>query len=248
MTTVFTLAGAFGNPAEMLVDLQGEVTAGNTVVPINYPNDILIYWPGTGIGDSNVRTGAKMLNEAINDIGGEMVAFGHSLGAVVCNRWLADYGPSCGVSPEQLSFILIGDSMRRYGGMIYEMAGLAANAVAAPVDTPYPVLDIARQWEGWSDWPTNNTNPDYFNALFNAIDGANTLHNEYNVVSLNDPTNLTYVQGNISYVINPTVIAPLYAVEWWYSAAQQEALTNQNRAAFEAAYNRAIWGTNVVAP
>lgn len=213
MTTVFTLAGAFGDPTQVPRMLRGQVTDGNTVVPVYYPNWTLD-WRG-----SEVLMGVDDLDHVLTTTAGDLVVMAHSLGAVVACRWLRVKGPTSTVDPARLKFILMGNSVSRYGGLLFE------EAISAPIDSRYTVTDFKRQYDGWTDWPGLIPVPDLTNVNFNevmtflgtllsdmaaqnAMSGAAFIHADYNNVTLDDPNNAVYTQGNITYIWAPT--AP-----WW---------------------------------
>ncbi|PQM51832.1 hypothetical protein C5U48_12975 [Mycolicibacter virginiensis] len=230
MTTVFTLAGAFGDPSQVARMLRGEITAGNTVVPVHYQN-WTVDWRG-----ADVLAAVDILDDLLTTTSGDMVVFGHSLGAVVACRWLRIKGPTSTIDPARLKFILMGNSVSRYGGVLFE------EAIAAPTNTPYTVTDFKRQYDGWTDWPSTITVPNLTNidlgqvmafmwslltdlAAQNAINGANFIHPDYNNVGIDDPGNASYTAGNITYVWAPTV-------PWW--------LPWSLRYIVEGAYNRPV--------
>jgi hypothetical protein len=207
MATVFTLAGAFAaGPGYLTSALRGTITDGNTVVPILYPN-----WT---IFEAQVDQGASMLDTALNSTTGEKVVFGHSLGAVVASNWLKNYGPTSGVS--DLSFVLIGNSVRKYGGEL-ATPGIGAlffpNSYPIPADTPYTVTDFARQYDGFADFPQLTGGAvDNMWALLNSVSGEGGVHPYYNDVALDDAANVRYTVGNISWVWSPTWPLPLFGI------------------------------------
>lgn len=213
MTTVFTIPGAFGDPSKVAPMLRGEVTDGNTVVPVTYQN-WTVNWRGQEVLDA-----VDTLDQLLTTTTGDLVVFGHSLGAVIACRWLRVKGPTSTIDPARLKFILIGNDVSRYGGLLFE------ESISAPTNTPYTVTDFKRQYDGWTDWPSgipvpNLTTVDLgqvmtflWSTLTNlaaqtAINGANYVHTDYNAVSLTDPVNVSYTEGNITYVWSPT--SP-----WW---------------------------------
>ena len=68
-----------------------------------------------------------------------------------------------------------------------------------PADTPYPVVDFARQYDGWADLPTS-ANPGKA-ARKVPSDG---IHMNYFHVGLDDEDVLSYTEGNITYLLKPT--------------------------------------------
>lgn len=239
MATVFTLAGAFAaGPSYLNTCLRGTITNGNTVVPINYPN-----WT---IFEAQVDTGAQMLNDAITSTSGMKIAFGHSLGAVVISNWLRNYGPTCTVSADELVFILIGNSVRLYGGEL-SAQGLGfffPNSYPIPADTPYTVTDFARQYDGFADIPqftgdaTQNTE-----AFLNSISGEGGVHPYYYNVALTDPGNVSYTPvvdgapGNVTYMWSPTWPVPALGSTQNMTTLALDALL---RPGIEAAYSRPV--------
>jgi hypothetical protein len=95
------LGGAFsGTRNYMPQQLQGAITNGKTQIQVPYNN--------FGMFVSTVEQGAAMLDSYLKSGTGQMVAFGHSLGAVVCSYWIANYGPDSTIDPADLSFVFIG--------------------------------------------------------------------------------------------------------------------------------------------
>lgn len=233
MATVFTLAGAFAaGPGYLTSALKGTITDGNTVVPILYPN-----WT---IFESQVATGAQMLDSAITSTSGPKVCFGHSLGAVVCSNWLKNYGPTSSVPGSDLSFVLIGNSVRKYGGEL-SASGLGfffPNSYPIPAGTPYTVKDFTRQYDGFADIPqfSGNASQNVW-AFLNSISGEGGVHPYYNDVTLDDAANSWYVEGNVHFGWAPTWPLPIYGTA-------QNAITqfedNELRATVEAAYTRPV--------
>jgi len=92
------------------------------------------------------------------------MVFGYSEGAQVATKWLRDYGISSPVTPtSRLSFLLIGNAERRYGGFAYRHDNLAAicdvDGLPDPLSdgtstVPYAVTDFARQYDGFADFPS----------------------------------------------------------------------------------------------
>ena len=214
--TVLTLAGAFGLPQLVNTQLGGAVTNNAAaVVPVPYNN--------FGIFDFNIADGANKLNALIQSTAPPIIAFGHSLGAAAITQWLRQYGPTCSVSPSNLSFICLGNTMRPYNGFGHnpvvdsifapqgQTAWVGVNPITMPSDTPYSVLDIARQYDMFADFP------DVVDALSltNAMVGANTIHPFYQNVSYASCLNGDYpyyVTGNIRYVGVPTAELPMFGI------------------------------------
>lgn len=206
MSTVFTLAGAFGFHDEVDVQLGGEPLVGNTVHHVVYPNVPLI---------TALDQGADLLNDALIATSGHKIVFAHSLGALVAHHWLTDYAPDSTIPFADLEFILIGNPCRKYGGMLSGESRLAPyvgplsdlnGAAPLPAVVNYQVRDLARQYDGWADWPNDDFEPI---SVANATLGANTLHVDYTNQSLDDPDNFSYFEGNIEYIWSRTVPMPM---------------------------------------
>lgn len=203
-STVFTLAGFGGSPLYMPQMLGGEITDGNTVVPINYPNYTL--------SEAQVAQGAQMLNTQLLATPGTKVGFGHSEGSVVLQYWIANYGPTSSINPSDLSFILLGASMNPYGGLCYLVDWFPNSKLPPPSQIPWNVTVFTRQYDGWADWPqAASTNPAYNNLAYeNAIYGANNVHSYYNNVKTTDPQNVWYqASTTVRYGWSPTWPVPL---------------------------------------
>jgi hypothetical protein len=57
---------------------------------------------------------------------------------------------------------------------------------------------------------TTSSHPGYLLAVMNAVEGGNTIHNDYTEASLlNNPANVTWTQGNITYELVPTLNLPI---------------------------------------
>jgi pimeloyl-ACP methyl ester carboxylesterase len=199
MTTCFLLAGAYGSTDTLKYQLQGKITAGTVTVPIGYPN--------FGISDWELEAGREMLDQAFIDFtgGGPITIFAHSAGARVVNLWLQQYGQTRAddglVDVSTTKIYCIGDSTNRFGGVYYE------EDHAPPQDTPYDLTVITRQYDGFADWPGDDTNND---AVTNAVYGQPYVHPDYFGV---DPSphadgNYLYTAGNIKYVWSQTYPLP----------------------------------------
>jgi len=237
-TTVFMLNGAFsGNFTYLPNMLQGVITNGNNNIQVPYNNQ--------GLFLNTVQQGAAMLNTYLLAGTPPMVAYGHSLGAVVCNYWLSNYvtGPisTTTISPANLSFVWIGNSVSVYSGALGPnthawIPNWFGTGVTVPPATPFTCTSIARQYDGWADWPTGTMN---FNAQLNAFAGQNSIHPSYQNVnpSPHATGNFSFTTGNITYIWNVTEPVPLLGTTW---NSFTQPLDASLRPTIESAYNRPI--------
>ncbi len=108
--------------------------------------------------------------------------------------------------PEDLSFVLIGNGGRDYGGVNGWFWG--GNLLETPpTDTQYEIVDIAREYDPpIADFPTNPFN---LLALANGIAAFSYVHLRYDEVNLDDPDNIVWKEGKTTYVHVPTDHLPL---------------------------------------
>lgn len=147
-------------------------------------------------------TGADDLQAAFaaTDFSQPMVVFGYSQGARVVGQWLEDHAGTEGVpTPQQLSFVLIGNPDRKYGGT-HRRLGSVTPA------TDYGIIDVTRQYDRASDWPDNPLN---LLAFLNANAGLTNTHVDYDDIDIYDPGNYVWKEGNTIYVFVPTENIPL---------------------------------------
>jgi hypothetical protein len=117
-----------------------------------------------------------------------------------------------GVGSPQVSFILTANGNRPNGGILARgpegltipIAGLTFSG-PTPTDSIYPTIDISRQYDGWSDQPTNPLN---LLAMGNALLGTYYLHQNYDEVTLGQGEFQDQV-GDTTYYLVPTKILPI---------------------------------------
>ena len=147
-------------------------------------------------------TGSADLNAvlAAADLTQPLVVFGYSQGARVVSQWLDDHAGTEGApTPQQVSFVLIGNPENKYGGTHRRLGSIT------PV-TDYGIIDVSRQYDRASDWPDNPLN---LLAFLNANAGLTGIHTHYEDVDIYDPRNYVWKEGNTIYVFVPTENIPL---------------------------------------
>ena len=162
--------------------------------------------------DSCIRTSGCDYNQAASTdapaAGDSFVVYGYSQSSTIATlekRALAGGGLP-------VSFVLIANGNRPNGGILARgPQGLTIPIVGltfsgpTPTDAGYPTVDISRQYDGWSDQPTNPLN---LPAELNAFMGTYYLHQHYDDVDFNDAVLQDQV-GDTSYYLIPTPILPL---------------------------------------
>lgn len=187
----------------MGVWLDGFATKpGRTFKRLWYPNI-----PSAG----NAARGVEALDKALQVTPGPVVVFGHSMGAQVASKWLRERGPSSDVDPARVRFLLCGNPERKYGGALCvastpKYLGLTVQpsygGPGIPDDTPYTVIDYARQYDFWADAPTV-ADP----SKEAAKNGSQGIHCNYFKTGLDDPDVLSYTEGTRTYLLKPTVLS-----------------------------------------
>jgi hypothetical protein len=131
--------------------------------------------------------------------------------ATLEKRALAAQYPG-GVGSPNVSFVLTANGNRPNGGILARFPqGLTIPIVGltfsgpTPTDTVYPTVDISRQYDGWSDLPTNPLN---LLALLNAQIGVYYLHQNYDEADFGQAV-LQDEVGDTKYYLIPTPILPL---------------------------------------
>lgn len=205
--TVFTLRGmnVLGSTTSPMPKQYGGIfaKAPYTMVELKYT----AAWNKTSITE-----GVQILDAALMSTPGDIIVMAHSEGAQVASRWMRTYAndPTRAALAGRVTFLLSGNPLRSSQGGGGQMIGGWENdgtrALATPTTTPWPIIDVARRWDGWADWPTDTTNKV---AVRNATMGMTTFHTNYNNVNLYDPANTVWHNGNTTYVLTHEKTPPL---------------------------------------
>jgi hypothetical protein len=177
----------------------GAVCRDRKVVPVKYP---------ASLRRRSIDKGVESLNGCLHSTPGPLLTFAHSQGAQVVSRWLRQHaGDPDAPDPARVSFLLIGNPLRKYGG-----AGIGRREVdgstgePTPNNTRYRVVDVTLQYDGWADAPTRpgfwaaaNARQDRFGINF-----SRAIHAMgYRTADLDDPARKTYTEGTTQYVMLP---------------------------------------------
>lgn len=225
---------------EMGEQLQGSICGGNGT-PC-YEVEYAPIWTGPGY----FGLGVEALREALTgNPGEETTIFAFSEGAVVASQWLEKHleDPEAYPAPENLTFVVIGNPGRKYGG-----SGTIWGQQWPT--SPYQVIDVAQQYDPTVDMPVNNLN---VLATLNATMGffTNHLGRGYSDVDIDDPANSRWEEDGIEYVFVPAKTLPLVEPLRWVGLGQlADELTPGLQYLIEQGYNRddRISGTTIDAP
>ena len=179
---------------------------GGTLCPcvkVPYPAD----------GAHNAQGVTALVNTPLH--AGDTV-LGFSLGSQVVALYLSKYTPPPGVR-----FVLLGDTLTHNDQIDSFGQGVPANIANQ-------VILVARQYDGWSDYPTNLFSPNYQLAWQNAQYGGGTIHDYVNA-RLDNPANVVTTRGNITGILIPTQHLPLNDWRrWWGQVRRPTSLTRNS--------------------
>jgi hypothetical protein len=197
-------------------------------VPLKTPEQ---FWPFTGLTsltlEASIRIGWEILDSSLKALIAQnaqngapldpLAVFGYSQSSIIASvgkqflTLLADSGawlPS-------ISFVLMGNPIRPNGGLFSRQDNLGlvswASINSTPTNTPFPTVDIARQYDFFADFPTDSGN---LLAVANALLGGAANH-DYGPVSLDpssanyDPNTVVQRYGDTTYYLIPAKQLPL---------------------------------------
>lgn len=214
--TDFNVFGPLGGSVRY--EFNGALTKGRTIHDIIYPAipDVTPSFDFGVVPGTPIYIGVEALNDAIHSYaaGTKMLGVGHSLGAEIIGRWLANHaGDVDAPDPADLSFVQIGNPERKYGGIFSEGASalnIFSGGHHTPTDTQYTIIDAKVQYDLFADWPTGDTpSPE---ALANIMSGIAPHAGGYVFQDFNDPNRLEYQEGNTTFVMYPNDVLSLLGV------------------------------------
>lgn len=185
--TGYTFGGTIEwDMAEIFQGAYCSEASGNTCSAVRYLSGL----PVGGEAD-----GLRALRAAINTTASPTTVVGFSQGATISTHWIRENaGDDDAPSPDELSFVLAANPLRKYGGIRSRLG----------IDQPTPgseynVLDIAIQYDGAADFPDNPLN---ILAVANAIAGFQYVHIfGYQDIDLDSSEKLVWTEGNTTYVL-----------------------------------------------
>lgn len=211
--------------ADMLQGGFCSQASGNTCDEVEYLSGV------PNIGESS---GLWALRAALATTAPPTMVVGFSQGAMISTQWMLEYGDTAWApSPANLSFVLMANPQRKYGG-VRPVYGIED---PTPADNAYRVLDIAMEYDGAADVPDNLFN---LLAVANAIAGFQHIHIDgYDDVDLDSSEKLVWVDGNTTYVLirsqNIPLLQPLRNIGL---DALADALNDPLKRIIDSAYDR----------
>lgn len=175
--------------------------------------------------DANLRANGADIADAHHPI----LVFAYSQGAQVAGFWLRNLSADADsyAPPATTSFLLVGDPENTYGPWWLPKV---------PTTTPYHVTEFWKEYDGWADWPSD-PNP---LAVANAIAGMMFIHpTAYFSMNPDDPNDITWTDGNMTYVMAPTADLPLLdPLRWLGLTSVADELNAQWKPIVDSAYTR----------
>ena len=151
---------------------------------------------------------------------------GFSLGAQVVALYLAQNSPPPGVR-----FVMLGDTPTHNSQMV-------ALGQGVPPNIGNQVILVARQYDGWSDYPMVTSSPSFSMSWRNSEMGAAMIHDYVNA-RLGNSANVMTQQGNITAYLIPTQHLPLNDLQRLFGPSPTaDALDTQERPLVDSAYSR----------
>lgn len=194
---------------------------------------VKVYYPAS-FANNSISNGVANLNAALRSTPGQKIVLAHSQGAQVASRWMRKHAKDpAAPKPNELTFVLFGNPLRSDGkGYIIgrpEVGG--TEGAPTPTDTPWHIIDVARRYEGWADWPGDKA---HSMAQANANAGKFLFHPDYAKVNIHDPKSTVWNHGNTTYVLTKEGTLPMLH----FSRGTPDAVIRAMRRYIESAYSR----------
>lgn len=158
-----------------------------------------VSYPASFAADSIAR-GVIALDAALRDSPGTVIVLAHSQGAQVASHWMREHADDpAAPAGHRLVFLLTGNPLRAEGGYAIgrrEVGGTIGQPT--PVTSRWRVIEVARRYDGWADWPADTTNR---RAIEAARAGMMRLHTRYDEIDLSDPTNTIWTRSTTTFVL-----------------------------------------------
>ncbi len=224
--SVLTLTGLNYNITNYMPNSFGGIfnRAPYTLAKISFP---------ASLASDSISKGVVALNAAVRSTPGQKIILAHSQGAQVASHWMRQHANDpTAPGASELTFVLLGNPLRSTGGYIIgrpEVGGTTGQPT--PTNTKWPIIDVARRYDGWADWVQNQSNQW---AVDNANQGKIGVHSRYDQANLYAATNTVWKSGNTTYVLTKEDNLPLWKKNSDYPLGVRTAM----RAHIESAYHR----------
>lgn len=191
--TVLTLSGLNFNLTNYMPRQFGGVFARRPYVlrQVRYP---------ASLAPRSIARGVAALDAALRETAGPVIVLAHSQGAQVASHWIREHARDSGApSGDRLVFLLTGNPLRAEGGYAIgrrEVGGTIG--LPTPVASRWRVIDVARRYDGWADWPADAGNR---RAVDAARAGMMRRHTHYDEVDLFDPSHTVWTRGTTTFVL-----------------------------------------------
>ncbi|MBJ7399455.1 PE-PPE domain-containing protein [Mycolicibacterium sp.] len=201
--------------------IQPTLGGDYTEIPVTTPAQ---FWPFTGTEDMyfdlSVLDGTQVISAAIAAQHNPTVVFGYSQSAVIstaAKRRLAESTTSEADAPD-VSFVMLANLNRPNGGINARFSGAYIEKLgwtftsAAPTDTSFTTIDVARQYDLFADFPRYPLN---VIADANAVVALFYGAHDYSQITLNradpgyDPNTVVQQWGDTTYYFIPAALLPL---------------------------------------
>lgn len=183
---------------------------------------------GTMTFNDSVAAGTSNLDECVHGTakcvartesgapqpGAAIVVYGYSQSAVVATnekrKLIEEYGDS--EDAPDVTFVLLANPNRPNGGIMQRFEGLHIPMLdvtfngSTPTDSQFETVDVARQYDGWVDFPAYPMN---MVATANALFGIYYLHGDYWSEGVGTPLQQGDPVGDTTYYMIPTARLPL---------------------------------------
>lgn len=151
------------------------------------------------------QTGQSVLSDTayvVKGISQSAVVIGNEKAGLIANP----------VSGKTVNFVITASTSRPNGGLFQRFAGLhvvgitfnGATPTDSPRSSPLTTVDVARQYDGWADFPNYPLNP---LSTANALAGLLFLHARQ--IADDDPKQLQGYYQDTTYYMVPTEVLPL---------------------------------------
>lgn len=223
-------------------------TTDGTLTQVEYPASI---WPVSKgfLGDAKWNDSVADGVENLHPGNAGNVVFGFSQGAVVASKYKAAH------PDDAVDYILVENPSRPNGGVMARFEGLTIPIMDLTFSGPTPVnrdddapgetIDIARQYDGWADFPTYPLN---VLATANAVMGIALVHgktqtqlkaSDLTTAAASGEGSMYYQQhGDTTYYLVRTDDLPLLAPVRAVSPELADALDPPLRTIIETGYDR----------